>query len=184
MIRQWRLQKANFSGLGRIVVLLAVFSAGGCAPQQVSPLNEHGLLSQEPVVVRKVVGDYEQVWEDLNTAINDRGLAVSSVSHVGEMLDRTGQSLDNAKKIFARARGLEFCSAILSRAMMETNPHFIAFCPYQIKVYSLPEQDGIVYLAYRRLIWNNNRGREVLEPIDHLLDGLVAEVVEMQEQFR
>jgi uncharacterized protein (DUF302 family) len=167
-----------------VVFLLAVSSAGGCASEQVRPLRDDRLVGREPVVVRKVTGDYEQVWEDLNSAIIDQGLVVSSVSHVGEMLDRTGQSLDNAKKIFDRARVLEFCSAILSRAMMETNPHFIAFCPYQIKVYSLSDQEGTVYLAYRRLTWNNDQGREVLDPVEHLLDSLVTEVVEMQEQFR
>lgn len=44
---------------------------------------------KEPVVIKSVYGDYDEVWEDIKTALNERGLTVSSVSHVGEMLERT-----------------------------------------------------------------------------------------------
>ncbi len=171
-----------FSG---VLLLLTFFYISGCAGSGSVELSSNGNLPDlAPVVIRTVTGEYEQVWEDLQTALSDRGLMVSSVSHIGEMLVRTGQSFEGAKKIFAQARGLVFCSAILSRTMMETNPHFIAFCPYQILVYSLPEQEDIVYISYRRLIWNNGHNQEPLENIEQLLNGLVSEVIELQEQYR
>lgn len=180
-----KLYKQDFFRFGGVILLPAFFYISSCAGSgSVELSSNRDPPDLEPVVIRTVTGEYEQVWEDLQTALSDRGLAVSSISRVGEMLVRTGTSFEDAKKIFNQARGLVFCSAVLSRTMMETNPHFIAFCPYQIMVYSLPGQEGTVYLSYRRLIWNNRQNQEPLEKIEQLLDGLVSEVIELQEQYR
>ena len=135
----------------------------------------------DAVVIRSVQGDFDSVWEDLNTALTNRGLVVSDVSHVGQMLDRTGKALGRTKKIFARAKVLEFCSAVVSRDMMEQNPHFIAFCPYNIAVYTLPNEKNKVYLSYRRPIWNDKSGKAALEEVEKLLDGIVRDVVEQND---
>ncbi len=184
----WRLNKPDSFRFGGVILLLTFFYffyISSCAASSSVELSSRGAPPDlEPVVIRTVTGEYEQVWEDLQTALNDRGLMVSSVSHIGKMLVRTGTSFEGAKKIFAQARGLVFCSAVLSRTMMETNPHFIAFCPYQIMVYSLPGQEGTVYLSYRRLLWNNGRNQEPLKKIEQLLNDLVSEVIELQEQYR
>ncbi len=135
---------------------------------------------REPVVIRSVHGDFDSVWDDLNSALANRGLVVSGVSHVGEMLDRTGKALGRTKKIFARARALEFCSAVVSRDMMEQNPDFIAFCPYKIAVYTLPGDKHKVYLSYQRPLWNDESGKAALEEVEKLLDGIVRDVVEQK----
>jgi len=180
-----KLYKPASFRFGGALLLLTFFYISGCVRSSLVELSpDVGPPDLEPVVIRTVTGEYEQIWEDLQSALSDRGLVVSSISHIGDMLVRTGQSFEGAKKIFSQARGLVFCSAVLSRTMMETNPHFIAFCPYQITVYSLPGQEGTVYLSYRRLIWNNDNDREPLEKIEQLLDGLVSEVIELQEQYR
>ncbi len=155
---------------------LAAFPAGHCV--QAAFAGE----DRDPVVIRSVSGDFDSVWEDLKTALGDRGLVVSSVSHVGEMLDRTGKALGRTKKIFGRARVLEFCSAVVSRDMMEKDPHFIAFCPYQIAVYTLPGQEGKVYLSYRRFIWNDESGKSARAEVEKLLRGIVRDVIKMQTE--
>jgi uncharacterized protein (DUF302 family) len=164
-----------------IPALLAALS--GCArPRPAAPQATQTV--QKPVVIRSVRADYDQVWDDLSTALNSRGLVISSVSHVGTMLARTGKALGQSRKIFARARVMEFCSAIISRKMMEDNPNYIAFCPYQIMVYSLPDDPGRVYLAYRRLFWGNVKNRKVLQTVEDLLAGLINDVVETQQQYQ
>ncbi len=140
-----------------------------------------GTLRDGPVVIRSVQGDFNTVWDDLNMAITNRGLVVSGVSHVQKMLDRTGKALGRTKRIFARAKVLEFCSAVVSRDMMEKNPHFIAFCPYRIAVYTLPGDEKTVYLSYERPVWKNNSGKAELEEVDKLLGGIVNDVV--KEKF-
>lgn len=136
----------------------------------------------DPVIIRSVKGDFDSVWEDLKIALSNRGLVISGVSHVQKMLDRTGKALGRTKKIFARAKVLEFCSAVVSRDMMEKDPHFIAFCPYQIAVYTLPGEEGKVYLSYRSLVWNDGSGKAVREEVERLLGGIVKDVIDMQEE--
>ena len=133
-----------------------------------------------PVVIRAVHGDFDAVWDALNMALTNRGYVVSGVSHVQKMLDRTGHALGRTKKIFARAKVLEFCSAVVSRDMMEQNPHFIAFCPYRIVVYTLPgggeKNKKTVYISYTRPVWNDNSGQKALEEVDKMLEGIVNDV--------
>lgn len=137
---------------------------------------------KEPVVVYSVHADYDEVWKGLEMALNERGLTVSSVSHVGEMLERTGKELGRTKKIFGKANVMEFCSAVISRDMMEKDPHFLAFCPYQIMVYTLPDDEKKVYLSYRRLIWKDDSGKDVLDPVEKLVEDLINDVIEMYKK--
>lgn len=133
-----------------------------------------------PVVIRTVHGDFDTVWDNLKTALINRGLVVSGVSHVQRMLDRTGKALGRTKKIFLRAKVLEFCSAVVSRDMMEKNPHFIAFCPYKIAVYTLPADEHTVYISYERPVWNDNSGKAKLEEVNRMLKGIVNEVAKQE----
>ncbi len=79
-----------------------------------SGVHRQEAAARPPVVIKSVLADYDQVWDDLTAALNNRGLVISSVSHVGEMLTRTGKALGQTKAIFARARVMEFCSAVTS----------------------------------------------------------------------
>ncbi|MDA8168904.1 MAG: DUF302 domain-containing protein [Nitrospiraceae bacterium] len=168
--------KKLFAPLTCLFLALVAVQAGPC----LSPA--FGAGQKEPVIIRSVHGDFDSVWEDLNTALGDRGLVVSSVSHVGEMLERTGKALGRTRKIFGKAKVVEFCSAVVSRDMMETDPHFIAFCPYQIAVYTIQGEEKKVYLSYRRLIWNDKSGQAARKEVEDLLDGIVTDVINMQTE--
>jgi uncharacterized protein (DUF302 family) len=157
------------------IIILCLLSFSAIAPQQAFAAKG----DREPVVIYTVNADYDEVWEGLKMALDGRGLAVSSISHVGEMLERTGKDLGRTKKIYGKANVMEFCSAVLSRDMMEKNPHFLSFCPYQIMVYSLPENEKKVHLSYRRLIWNDDSGKDVLAPVEKLLEDIIKEIIEM-----
>lgn len=93
--------------------------------------------------------DFAETREVLLQAIENRGLVISYVSHIGDMLKRTGKDLGSERLIYDQAEIIEFCSARQSREMMEADPHNIVFCPFAIAVYSLPDQAGS-WLAYRR----------------------------------
>ena len=71
---------------------------------------------------------------------------------------------------------LEFCSAALSRDTMEADPHNIAFCPYAIAIYTLPQEPGRVYLAYRRPSpARTQSSARALAAVEKLLEGIVSE---------
>lgn len=162
----------------RVILLLSLLFLTACA----SLHKTAGKAGKEPVVIYSVRADYEDVWEGLKAALHGKGMTVSSISYVGDMLERTGKDLGRTKKIYGEARVLEFCSAVLSRDMMEKNPHFLSFCPYQIMVYTLPEDEKSIYLSYRRLIWKDDSSKDVLEPVEKLNEELIKEVIDMYEK--
>ena len=125
-----------------------------------------------------IEGDYADVREDLELAITGRGMVVNNVSHIGNMLARTGKVAGSGKQIFVEAEALEFCSSVISRKMMEADPHNIVFCPYIIAIYTLPGEKDKVYLAYRRpLPVGSSASRQALQAVEKLLQGIVDDVL-------
>lgn len=130
-------------------------------------------------VVYSTEDDFDTVRELLEEAIVNRGLVVSGVSEVGTMLARTGKDLGTDKRIFARAEVLEFCSAVLSRQMMEADPHTIAFCPYKIAVYSLPDDSKRIYLSHPRFHTTGGSNiQTALKAVESLLKSIIEEAIE------
>ena len=124
-------------------------------------------------------GSFEDVREALEMAITDRGLVVNNVSHVGDMLERTGQVIAGSSQIFLKAEVLEFCSAVVSRNMMELDPDNIVFCPYVIAVYVVPEKPGEVRVAYRKpQMVGSRESQSALRAVDDLLSAIVREAVQ------
>ena len=102
-------------------------------------------LAQEAVTY-PVDGDFEDAAFGVESAIVGRGLVIDYVSHTGEMLNRTGADVGSETELFAAADIFLFCSAVLSRKVMEADPMNIAHCPYGVFV---AEKDGEVMVGYR-----------------------------------
>ena len=123
-----------------------------------------GWLHREPVA-----GNFEDIKDNLVMAIESRGLVINYVSHISDMLARTGADLGMTRKIYERAEIVEFCSARLSRRMMEMDPQNIVMCPFAISLYTLPGEPGKVWLSYRQ-------PQGLAAPlVSELLGGLVGE---------
>ena len=97
-----------------------------------------------------VKGSFDDVKEALVMAIENRGLVINYTSHIADMLDRTGADIGAAKKVYSKAEIVEFCSAKISRRMMEMDPQNIVMCPFAISVYTLPGEKDRVWLSYRK----------------------------------
>lgn len=124
-------------------------------------------------------GKFEDVRMDIEMAITDRGMVINNVSHIGDMLARTGKDLGAGKQIFQQAEALEFCSSTVSRRMMETDPHNIVFCPYIISIYTLPAESNKVYVAFRRpLPVGTAESRQSLVAVEQLLDDIIADATQ------
>jgi len=86
--------------------------------------------------------------------------------------------LRDTTPIFVIAEVLEFCSATVSREMMEADPHNIIFCPYEIAVYVLPSAPDTVYIAFQRPPRTGSpRSRKSLDAVEELLDGIVKDAL-------
>ena len=149
-------------------------------PVYSSSEHEFGAKSADYMALHSIKGTtFSIVREDLELAITDRGMVINNVSHIGNMLARTREVVGSGKQIFVKAEALEFCSSVVSRKMMEADPHNIVFCPYIISVYSLPNMPDTVYIAYRRPIpVGNVQSRKALQAVDSLLQEIVSDVVD------
>ncbi len=114
-------------------------------------------------------GDFEDATLAVESAILDRGLVIDYVSHVGDMLNRTGADVGSEAVIFKAADIFIFCSAVLSREVMEADPLNIAHCPYGIFV---AEKETGVIVGYR------SYPEGPMQKVQALLAKIVAEAVD------
>jgi len=113
-------------------------------------------------------GSFEDATFSVESAIIDRGLVIDYVSHTGEMLNRTGVDVGSTQPLFEAADIFIFCSAVLSRKMMEINPMNIAHCPYGVFV---AERQGRVMIGYR------NYPEGPMQEVQALLDEIAREAL-------
>jgi uncharacterized protein (DUF302 family) len=124
-------------------------------------------------------GSFADAREAVEMAITGRGFVINNVSHIGDMLERTGKDLGGGKKVFLQAEALEFCSATLSRQMMEADPDNIVFCPYIIAIYVLPEKPNEARISYRRAqIVGSPASRLALKKVNELLEEIAKEAMQ------
>ncbi len=125
-------------------------------------------------------GNFDDVRQDVEIAITNRGLVVDHVSHISDMLERTGKDLGMTKVIYGKAESMQFCSASVSRHMMEADPTNIVFCPYIIVIYTLPDDPKTVHVGYRRpLPVGSKASKASLQAVEKLLDGIVKEALNL-----
>lgn len=123
----------------------------------------------DQAVIYPFKGDFDDATFNVESAILDKGLVIDHVSHTGEMLARTGADLGATKEIYKAADIFLFCSAILSRKMMEINPLNIAHCPYSIFVFE--NADGVT-IGFR------NYPEGEMKEVQTLLDSIVQIALE------
>ncbi len=128
-----------------------------------------GALAEEQAVTYAFDGSFEDAAFAVESAIIGRGLVIDYVSHTGEMLNRTAADVGSEKELFTEADIFLFCSAQISRKVMEADPMNIAHCPYGIFV---TERDGAVTVGYRTY------PKGEMQEVQALLDGIVQEAME------
>lgn len=131
------------------------------------------------VVARAVKGTFDEVRDRVVLAVELQGLVVDHTSKVGEMLARTGKDVGASASIYVKGEVLEFCSAVVSRQMMEADPSLLTFCPFGIAVYSLPAEPGVTHIAFRRPSpAASGRQKQVLQRVETLLQTILDEAAE------
>ncbi|MCG3266605.1 DUF302 domain-containing protein [Yoonia sp. I 8.24] len=100
----------------------------------------------QEAVTYPFAGSFDDATFSVESAIIGRGLVIDYVSHTGDMLNRTAADVGSDKVLFEGADIFLFCSAQLSREVMEADPMNIAHCPYGIFV---TDQDGEVSIGHR-----------------------------------
>ncbi|WP_265945028.1 DUF302 domain-containing protein [Dechloromonas sp. A34] len=113
-------------------------------------LSVGAVSSDEWMVRQKLASPFVDARDAIVMAVENRGLVVNYTSHIGDMLQRTGADIGASRQIYEHAEIIEFCSASLSRKMMEADPHNIVLCPFAISIYTLPGETNTTWIAYRK----------------------------------
>lgn len=114
-------------------------------------------------------GAFDDAAFGVESAIVDRGLVIDSVSHVGAMLERT-RAETGGETIFKAADVFQFCSATLSRKVMEVDPLNISHCPYGVFV--TEDAAGQVSIGYRMM------PEGAMKEVEALLDAIAREAAD------
>ena len=114
-------------------------------------------------------GSFDDATFAIESAIVGRGLVIDYTSHTGEMLARTGADVGSDTEIFKAADIFLFCSASLSRKVMEADHMNIAHCPYSIFVF---DRDGRVVIGHRTY------PDGPMQEVQTLLSDIVTEAME------
>lgn len=134
-------------------------------------------LAASPAVAQDIVSyTTDQAFDDvafgIESAILDLGLVIDNVSHIGEMLERTRGDVGSDVVLFTNADTYSFCSASLSREVMEADPMNIVFCPYDIFIAERADIPGKVTVGYRAFPEGE------MQKVSDLLDGIIRSAIE------
>lgn len=147
-----------------------------CAPLALSNAPAMASGDDDGVVSITIEGAYDDVRQDLEDAIINRGYVVDYNAKIGEMLARTATDVGAAKSVYANAEAMQFCSAVLSRNAMEVDPMNIAFCPYVLFVFERADMPGKVTVGHRMLGEGEGDASEAaLGAINKVLTEIVKE---------
>ena len=105
-------------------------------------------LADGDVVTYETDLPYGDVAFGLENAILDEGLVIDHVSDVGGMLSRTRADVGSDVVLYEAAEAYGFCSATVSRAVMEADPMNIAYCPYHVFIMQEAGEETVT-IGYR-----------------------------------
>lgn len=127
-----------------------------------SPLAAQNMMT---VTVPEALDDMEFAVE---SAIIDMGLTIDFTSHTGAMLERTREDVGSDVVLFGGATIYNFCSATISRQVIEADLANVAFCPYAVFIYTMPGNPDETIVGHQ--IYPGAS----MAPANALLDAIVA----------
>lgn len=134
--------------------------------------------SEDPYTIFKTKGAFEDVAQDLEDAIVDKGLVIQQKGMLGEMLDRTSKAVGE-ESIYKNARYLTFCSAKLSHAATRADPNNITICPYSVFVYERQGTQDEIVVGFRKAVGGKSpESLKALEAINVLLEEIARDALQ------
>ena len=126
-------------------------------------------------------GDFNDVLQDLQDAIVNRGYVIDYIAHVDMMLLRTGEAAgsvtaEGAKSPYKNAKVLQFCASKLTHEAVSASPLNIGVCPYVTFVIETNAEPGKITVGYRRPIPGPSKAtKKAFAKIESLLDEIAKE---------
>lgn len=130
-----------------------------------------GAASGADMITYDTDQSFGDVTFGLENAILDAGLVIDHVSHTGDMLERTRADLGSDVVLFQEADIYSFCSAQISREVMEADPMNVVFCPYDIFVIVRPETPDVTTIGFRTY------PEGAMKKVEAMLDGIARAAI-------
>ncbi|HMQ58661.1 MAG TPA: DUF302 domain-containing protein [Rhizobiaceae bacterium] len=127
-------------------------------------------LAADDTVTKTTTEPFADVAQAASDAIVNRGYTIDYHGFIGDMLKRTAADVGATKELYKDAQFFTFCSAVVSRRVMEADAVNIAYCPYVVFVYERADQPGTVTAGFRKLPAGNGR-----DEVNTLLTEIVEE---------
>ena len=128
----------------------------------------------EAPITFTVEDSFDNVAFAVESAIIGEGLVIDYISHVGEMLERTRGDVGGTTTVFSQADIYLFCSALVSRKVMEADPTNLQYCPYGIFVSESPETPGTITVGFR------DYPDGPMQDVEDLLEGIVTKALAIE----
>lgn len=154
-----------------ILFLLLLLSAGLSFAE--TPITD----PDAPIVIYQVSDDYDAIRSNLEIAITGRGMLISGILHINDMLNRTAGDTGLANTFYDNAESFEFCNLKLSWQMSNAHPANLSVCPLTVGIYTLQDQPGEVFLSYQRPVMLGD-ARAVEQTLIDLYEGIIQEAME------
>ncbi len=120
---------------------------------------------------------YDDVKQDLESAIERKGLKIGAVGDLGDMLGRT-QGAVGAGNVYKSAHYMQFCSAVLGHKLAAADPANIGHCPFLMFVYETVAKPGEIVVGYRTITRTGSAAtRAVQDEADAMLESIAREAV-------
>lgn len=117
----------------------------------------------------------DQSFDDATFAVEseilNHGLVLEGTSHIGEMLARTRMDMGSEVMLFEAADAFSFCSAKVSREVMEADIMNVQHCPYAIFVMQKKGSDTVT-IGFR------DYPGESMAPVRELLTSISQEAAD------
>ncbi|PRY91853.1 DUF302 domain-containing protein [Donghicola tyrosinivorans] len=133
-------------------------------------LSASATFAEEPVIY-ETDQSFDDVTFGLESAIIDAGLVIDHISHTGEMLERTRADIGSDKVLFQAADVYSFCSASVSRSVMEADLKNVMYCPYDIFVMVAADKPDTTVIGYRPF------PEGPMQEVQQMLDGIVRNAI-------
>ena len=116
---------------------------------------------------------FAETAQAVQDAIVNKGYKIDYHGHIGDMLKRTAEDVGAAKQLYKDAEFFTFCSAVVSRKVMEGDIGDIAYCPYVVFVYETVDAPGKVIVGHRKLPEGGER-----DQVNAILDEIATSAAE------
>jgi len=125
-------------------------------------------LAAQGITTVSIEEDFEDMEFAVESAIIDMGLTIDFTSHPDTMLSRTRADVGSDVVLFNRATIYNFCSARVSRGVIEADINNFAYCPYSVFLYTTPENPGVTIIGHQTYPGKS------MQPANDLLDEIIA----------